>query len=89
VQWAPHSRCPFLLPYYAYTATLLFLNQTLDNEKNTSSICKTILMQEGMVKDFFGDVAVMFCVVCGCSVRRNALFCYVTPPGKQCNINLC
>jgi hypothetical protein len=45
-------------------------------------------MQEKWLKmSLVVDVAVMFCVMCGCSVHRSALFCYVTPPGKQCDIH--
>jgi len=29
------------------------------------------------------DVAVMFCVMCGCSVHRNSALCCVAPRGKQ------
>ena len=45
------SRCQFFIPYYAHTATILFLNQTLDSKNNMPTICKSILMQENMVKD--------------------------------------
>jgi len=29
------------------------------------------------------DVAVMFCVMCDCSIHRNSVLCYVAPRGKQ------
>ena len=50
VQWVLSNRCWFFIPYYAHRATILFLNQTLDNKNNMPKICKTILMQENIVK---------------------------------------
>jgi len=51
VQQVLRSRCRFFIPYYVHRATMLFLNQTLDNKNNMPKICEIILMQENMVKD--------------------------------------
>jgi hypothetical protein len=45
---------------------------------------KTILMHENIDKmSVVAGVAVMFCVLCGCSVHGDSVLCHVTPRGKQ------
>lgn len=77
------SRCRFSISYCAHRTIILFLNQTVDNKNNTPKICKTILMQENMVKDVSccwccSDVLCYvwlqcsqeFCVMLCCTTRK-------------------
>ena len=74
VQQALSSRCPFFIPYYAHRAATFFLNQMVDNKNYTPKICKTILMQENMVK----DVSCCWCcsdVLCYVWLQYSQKFC--------------